>query len=76
MTGSAAALELKIFLEQTQYMPASLSAEAGARLVVHDPTGYPRVDEDGMNIKPNTAVSIAVQKVDRGSIHVLLSTFH
>ena len=38
-----------------------LSKQAGARIVIHDPANPPLPDEYGMDLRPNTASSIAVQ---------------
>ncbi len=41
----------------------ALSESAGARVIVHDPNSVPLPDEFGINLQPNTATAVAVQKV-------------
>ena len=41
-----------------------LSKKAGARIVIHNPENPPLPDEYGMDLQPNTASSISVQKTD------------
>lgn len=39
-----------------------LSKMAGARLVIHDPSSPPLADEDGIDLQPNTASSVAIKQ--------------
>ena len=55
---------MEIFLDQTYYMLNKLSKRAGAKVVVHDPNTAPLPDEYGLDLQPNTASSMAVQKTD------------
>jgi hypothetical protein len=55
---------VEIFLDQTYYMLNKLSKRAGAKVVVHDPKTAPLPDEYGLDLQPNTASSMAVQKTD------------
>ena len=55
---------MEIFLDQTYYMLNKLSKRAGAKVVVHDPKTAPLPDEYGLDLQPNTASSMAVQKTD------------
>ncbi len=57
-------LSLEMFLDQDNYMLKKLSKNAGARVVVHDPNSVPLPDEFGINLQPNTATGVAVQKND------------
>ena len=61
LTGTSYGLSIEIFLDQTNYMLNKLSKKAGARIVIHDPANPPLPDEYGMDLRPNTASSIAVQ---------------
>ncbi|XP_059081142.1 degenerin deg-1-like [Tigriopus californicus] len=45
-------------------MLKKLSKKAGARLVIHDTRSPPLPDEYGIDLQPNTASSIAIQKND------------
>ena len=44
-------------------MLAKLSKNAGAKIVLHDPSLPPLPDEYGIDMQPNTASSIAIQTV-------------
>ena len=44
-------------------MLKKLSKKAGARLVIHDPARLPLADENGIDLQPNTATSMAIQQV-------------
>lgn len=61
LTGSLYGLSVQVFLDQGNYMLKKLSQKAGARLVIHDPRIAPIPDENGMDLSPNTATSMAVQ---------------
>ncbi len=52
-----------MFLDQDNYMLERLSKRAGARIVIHDPQAPPLPDEYGLDLRPNTASSISIQKV-------------
>ncbi len=56
-------ISVALFLDQENYMLAKLSKNAGAKIVVHDPSLPPLPDEYGIDMQPNTASSIAVQTV-------------
>ena len=56
-------LNVEVFLDQNNYMLNKLSKKAGARVVVHDPNNPPLADEYGLDLRPNTASSIAIQIV-------------
>ena len=45
-------------------MKNRLSKKAGAKIVIHDPNTTPLPNEHGLELRPNTASSIAVQKND------------
>ena len=55
---------MELFLDQTYYMLNKLSKRAGARVVVHDPKTAPLPDEYGLDLRPNTASSMSIQKTD------------
>ena len=55
---------MEIFLDQTYYMLNKLSKRAGARVVIHDPETAPLPDEYGLDLRPNTASSMSIQKTD------------
>ena len=57
-------LSVEIFLDQTYYMLNKLSKRAGARVVIHDPETAPLPDEYGLDLRPNTASSMSIQKTD------------
>ena len=57
-------LTLEVFLDQKNYMLNKLSKKAGARIVIHDPRSPPLPDEYGLDLRPNTASSIAIQKTE------------
>ena len=61
LTGSSYGLVLQVFLDQGNYTKNSFSSKAGARLVIHDPDLPPMVDENGIDLLPNTASSISIQ---------------
>lgn len=50
-------------MDQGNYMLKKLSKKAGARLIIHDTMSPPLPDEYGIDLQPNTASSIAIQKV-------------
>ncbi len=56
-------LSVELYLDQANYMLNKLSKNAGAKIVVHDPTLPPLPDEYGIDMEPDTASSIAVQTV-------------
>ena len=62
LTGSSNGLTVEVFLDQDNYMLNKLSKKAGARLVIHDASTLPLVDEYGMDLQPNTASSVAIQQ--------------
>ena len=45
-------------------MKNRLSKKAGGKIVIHDPNTPPLPNEYGLELRPNTASSIAVQKND------------
>ena len=55
-------------------MLQKLSKNAGAKIVVHDPSLPPLPDEYGIDMRPNTASSVAVQTV-RGHLSMTSRTF-
>ena len=57
-------LTLEVFLDQGNYMKNRLSKKAGAKIVIHDPNTTPLPNEHGLELRPNSASSIAVQKND------------
>ena len=56
-------LSVELFLDQDNYMLQKLSKNAGAKIVIHDPTLPPLPDEYGIDMQPNTASSVAIQTV-------------
>ena len=56
-------LDVELFLDQDNYMLAKLSKKAGDKIVIHDPTLPPLPDENGIDMQPSSASSIAVQTV-------------
>ena len=56
-------LTLEVFLDQSNYMKNRLSKKAGGKIVVHDPNTPPLPNEYGLELRPNTASSIAVQVI-------------
>eukprot|EP00094_Tigriopus_californicus_P004881 TCALIF_04699-PA protein Name:"Similar to SCNN1A Amiloride-sensitive sodium channel subunit alpha (Cavia porcellus)" AED:0.34 eAED:0.34 QI:34/0.25/0.2/0.4/1/1/5/0/314 len=64
LTGITNGFSIQLFLDQENYMLKKLSKKAGARLVIHDTRSPPLPDEYGIDLQPNTASSIAIQKVD------------
>jgi len=56
-------LDVELYLDQANYMLQKLSKNAGAKIVIHDPTLPPLPDEYGIDMQPNSASSIAVQTV-------------
>jgi len=54
-----------MFLDQDNYMLQKLSKNAGAKIVIHDPSLPPLADEYGIDLTPNTASSIAIQAVSK-----------
>ena len=61
LTGVTEGLSIELYLDQRNYMLNKLSKKAGARMVLHGPGEPPLPDEYGMDLRPNTASSIAVQ---------------
>ncbi len=59
-----------IFLDQANYMLEKLSKNAGAKIVVHDPSLPPLPDEYGIDMPPNTASSIAIQTVNNYFLNI------
>ena len=62
MSGTSNGLTVEVFLDQRSYMLNKLSKMAGARLVIHDPSSPPLADEDGIDLQPNTASSVAIKQ--------------
>lgn len=62
LTGAQNGLVVSFTLDQDNYMLKKLSKKAGARLVIHDPNLPPLPDEYGIDLAPNTASSVALQK--------------
>ena len=62
-----------MFLDQNNYMLNKLSRKAGARVVVHDPSNPPLADEYGLDLRPNTASSIAIQIVSISNLSLTFS---
>ena len=56
-------LTLEVFLDQSNYMKNRLSKKAGGKIVIHDPNTPPLPNEYGLELRPNTASSIAVQVI-------------
>ncbi len=56
-------MAVELFIDQENYMLKSFSPKSGAKLVVHDPAVPPIPDEFGIDLKPNTDSSIAIQLV-------------
>ena len=63
LTGVSNGLSIEMFIDQTNYMINKLSKRAGMRLVLHDPKTPPLPEEEGLDLAPNTASSVAVQMV-------------
>ena len=61
-----------MFIDQTNYMINKLSKRAGMRLVLHDPKTPPLPEEEGLDLAPNTASSVAVQMVTQ-TVNILES---
>ena len=61
LTGPSNGLMLELFLDQGNYLYNRLSRKAGARLTIHDPLQQPLPAEDGLDLQPGTASSVAVQ---------------
>jgi hypothetical protein len=51
-------------------MLEKLSKNAGAKIVVHDPSLPPLPDEYGIDMPPNTASSIAIQTVNNYFLNI------
>ena len=56
-------MSVELYLDQGSYMLNKLSKNAGAKIVIHDPTLPPLPDEHGVDMQPNSASSISVQTV-------------
>ena len=54
---------MEVFLDQSNYMKNRLSKKAGGKIVIHDPNTPPLPNEYGLELRPNTASSIAVQVI-------------
>ncbi len=54
---------MELYLDQDNYMLNKLSKNAGAKIVIHDPTLPPLPDEYGIDIQPNSATSLALHTV-------------
>ena len=52
-----------MFLDQGNYMRNNLTKKGGARVILHSPYEAPLPDEYGIDIEPNTAVSVGVSMV-------------
>jgi len=64
-----------MFLDQDNYMLQKLSKNAGAKIVIHDPSLPPLADEYGIDLTPNTASSIAIQAVCKLSVPLKLQMY-
>ncbi len=56
-------LTVELFLDQENYMLKKLSKKAGIRMVLHDPYLPPLPEDNGLDLMPNTASSISIQRV-------------
>jgi hypothetical protein len=56
-------LDVELYLDQANYMLQKLSKNAGAKIVIHDPTLPPLPDEYGIDMQPNSASTISIQMV-------------
>lgn len=56
-------LELALYLDQENYMLNKLTQSSGAKVLVHDPSLAPLLEEYAIDVQPNTATSIGVQTV-------------
>ena len=68
LTGVNNGLSVEMFIDQANYMINKLSKRSGMRLVLHDPKTPPMPEEEGLDLAPNTASSVAVQMVISGSL--------
>ncbi|XP_040583485.1 epithelial sodium channel subunit gamma-like [Lepeophtheirus salmonis] len=64
LTGAANGIELSFFVDQDNYIVSRLSEKAGVRIIIHEPGDFPLPDENGIDLQPGTATSIAIQKSD------------
>jgi len=60
---------VELFLDQENSMLGGLIQEEGLKLVVHNPKNPPLVDEQGIRVKPKTAISVAVKQVKLSNFH-------
>ena len=56
-------MSLELFLDLENYMQNNLTKNDGARVIVHSPYDAPMPDEYGIDVAPNSAVSIGVSMV-------------
>ena len=67
LTGVNNGLSIEMFIDQANYMINKLSTQSGMRLVLHNPKTTPLPEEEGLDLAPNTASSVAVRMVICGS---------
>ena len=60
-TGTFFGLEIVINLEQSYYIGDGITQAAGARSVIHNVNNRPLVDENGIDLMPNTLTELALQ---------------
>jgi hypothetical protein len=58
-------LDVELYLDQANYMLQKLSKNAGAKIVIHNPTLPPLPDEYGIDMQPNSASTISIQIITK-----------
>jgi len=56
-------MAIELFIDQENHMLKAFSPKSGSKVVVHDPSVSPMADEFGIDLKPNSDSSIAIQLV-------------
>ena len=60
-------LEIVMYLDQENYMLNKQTQNAGAKVVVHDSSLPPLLEEFAIDVQPNNAILIGVQTVSDSS---------
>ena len=59
----ASGVSIELFLDLDNYMQNNLTKNDGARVIIHSPYSSPMPDEYGVDVAPNSAVSVGLSMV-------------
>ncbi|XP_076033047.1 epithelial sodium channel subunit gamma-like [Oratosquilla oratoria] len=62
LVGKKFGLSLKLNVDRKEYLGSILSPQSGARIILHHPKSYPLIDQEGIDLSPAFATSVAVKQ--------------